>query len=243
MFSLGALLEHSTRGRPADAARSRSSRSTVAQEAGRDGAGRRITPVTFGGTAAATASGARSPSPRLAARCAASTLPCRVSPPASLLPAAADPSRCLAFDLRLHRPARTTGATTVVGAEVAGVSSAVGGSILAEFVPLSLRSLLPLVLPTAARRRGAAWRRPRRLRRRSSAAATAGRLGRASRASPAALSATRGSPARLACSPRVCKKCRGSLCFFSLCVHACACPTRVSDAPNSPLHEGMRGVA
>ena len=49
-------------------------------------------------------------------------------------------SRCLVFDLRLHRPAKTTGATTAVGAEVAGTSAALDGSIIADFAPLSLRS-------------------------------------------------------------------------------------------------------
>ena len=145
-----------------------------------------------------------------------------MSPPAAVLPAAADPSRCLAFDLRLHRPARTTGATTVVGAEVAGISSAVGGSILAKFVPPSLRSLLLLVLPTAARWHGAAWRRPRRLRRRSSAAANTRRLGRADRASPAALAATHGSRARLACFRMYAKSARFAAHFLALSVRLCA---------------------
>jgi hypothetical protein len=98
------------------------------------------------------------------------------------------------------------------------------------------------MLPAAARRRGAAWRRPRRLRRRSSVAATTRRLGRAARASPATLAATRGSRARLACFPCVCKKVRGSLRVFSRCVYVCVCPVRISDAPNSPLCEGVRGV-
>ena len=68
--------------------------------------------------------------------------------------AAADPSRCLAFDLLLRRPARPTAVITVVGAEVVGVSAAVGVSILAEFVLLSL----PLAaFAGAAGRREAAW--------------------------------------------------------------------------------------
>ena len=48
--------------------------------------------------------------------------------------------RCPAFDLLLHRPARPTGVITVVGAEVAGVSAAIGGSIVATFMLISLHS-------------------------------------------------------------------------------------------------------
>ena len=134
---------------------------------------------------------------------------------------------------RLHRPARATGAITIVGAEVAGLSSALCDSILAEFVLLSLRSLLPLVLPAAARRRGAAWRRPRQLWRRGAAAAIIRRLGRAARACPAAFSALRGSRARLRMLSRVLWR----------CVYVCARAMRVSDASHSrPLHKGMRVV-
>ena len=45
------------------------------------------------------------------------------------------------------------------------------------------------------------------------------------------------------CVHHVCKKVLSVAAYFSGCVHVCACPMRVSDAPNSPLHEGMRGVA
>ena len=111
--------------------------------------------------------------------------PCRMSSPAAALLAAAHPSHCPAFDVLLYRPARPTTVTTVAGTEVAGVSSALCDSIMAEFVLLSLRSLLPLVLPAAARRCGAAWRRPRHTWRRGAAAAIIRRLGRAARTSPA----------------------------------------------------------
>ena len=147
---------------------------------------------------------------------------------AAVLLAAADHSRCPAFDMRLHRPARATGAITSVGAEVAGVSLALCDSILAEFVLLSLRLLLPLVLPSAARRGGAAWRRPRQLWRRGAAAAIIRRLGRAASASPAAFSGPRGSPVRLAAVCYVCKKVPGVAAYFlALCVclrmcHVCS---------------------
>ena len=78
----------------------------------------------------------------------ASTLPCQLSTVATTQPEFAANSCCLVFDLLLHRAARPTGAITVVSAELAGVSSAIGGSILAEFV---LLSLLRLVQPAAAR--------------------------------------------------------------------------------------------
>ena len=138
MCSRGARLEHSTRARPAHAARSRSCRSAVAQAAGRGAVGRRSTSLATGGTAAATDCGARSASPRLSARCATSTLPCRTSPSAAGQPPAAHPSRCPAFDLLLHRPARPTAVTTVVGAEVAGVLSATRRSIMDVSVLFSL---------------------------------------------------------------------------------------------------------
>ena len=50
--------------------------------------------------------------------------------------------RCPAFHSLLHRPARPTGVITVVGAEVAGVSAAIGGPIVAAFMQISLHSLL-----------------------------------------------------------------------------------------------------
>ena len=55
-------------------------------------------------------------------------------------------------DLRLHRPAKTTGATTAVGAEVAGASAALGGSIPPRWCCAPLRSLLrePLEAAKAA---------------------------------------------------------------------------------------------
>ena len=58
-----------------------------------------------------------------------------MSSPAAALPAAADHSRCPAFDVHLHRPARATGAITAINAEVASVFSALGGSIFVNFVP------------------------------------------------------------------------------------------------------------
>ena len=113
----------------------------------------------------------------------------------------------------------------------------------ARIVLLAFLSLLPLVLPVAARRLGAARRRSRQLWRRGATAAIIGRLGRTVRASPAALARPRGSPMGLAAACRVCKKWRVSLRIFSARVCVCACPMRISDAPNSPLHEGMRSVA
>ena len=56
----------------------------------------------------------------------------------------------------------------------------------------------------------------------------------------------RGRAARLlaaSCLRRVWKKVLRVAAYFSGCVYVCACPVRVSGAPNSPLHEGMRGVA
>jgi hypothetical protein len=184
------------------AEQSRSRRSPLA---GCGRSGRRSTPLASGGTAAATTSGARSVMLRLAARCRASTLPWRVSSPAAALPAAAHPSRCPAFDLLLHRPARPTAVTTVVGAKVAGVLSAGCRSILDVLV---FFSLLPALLAGRWRRRGVAMRRIRQLWLRSSAAATIGVLGRAARASPAARMAPRGSPTALPClSPSAAKCC------------------------------------
>ena len=72
-----------------------------------------------------------------------------------------------------------------------------------------------VVLPAAARRRKAARRRPRQLWRRRSAAAIIWRLGRAAHASLAALAATRGSLARLACLRRVYVKKCWRRCVFS----------------------------
>ena len=178
-------VDRSTRTRLVPTVCAERSRSRLSPVAGCGRSGCRSTSLASGGTAAATASGAHSASPRLAARCAASTLPCRMSSPAAALLAAAHPSHCPAFDVLLYRPARPTTVTTVAGTEVAGVSSALCDSIMAEFVLLSLRSLLPLVLPAAARRCGAAWRRPRHTWRRGAAAAIIRRLGRAARTSPA----------------------------------------------------------
>ena len=54
--------------------------------------------------------------------------------------------------------------------------------------------------------------------------------------------------ARLACSASCrlrcyVKKVVSVAVYFSRCAYVCACPVRISDAPNYPLHEGMRGVA
>ena len=148
--------------------------------------------------------------------------------------------RCPAFDLLLHRPARPTGVITVVGAEVAGVSAAIGGSIVATFKLISLHSRCCRPLRGGESCKAA-----------TQAAVAAPQRGSYHLAAPARRPRVSGGfcgDARLACSPGllapcVCKKVLASLRDFSRCVYVCACPVRISDAPNSPLHEGMRGVA
>ena len=123
---------------------------------------------------------------------------------------------------------------------MAGVFSVPILSVLDDQMLLALIDGLLLV---AGRRRGAARRRQRRLLRRSSAAARTRRLRRAARASSAALAVPRGSltaasrPRQLSEYRRVTGRC------FSRCAYVCARATCVSDATNSPLHEGMRTVA
>ena len=102
---------------------------------------------------------------------------CRLLHPLLMLPA---------FDSLQHYAARATATIATIEDGLAGGSPAGCGA----FLDVSeLLSLLPLLLPVAARRLGAARRRQRRLFRRSSAAARTGRLRRASRASLAALAA------------------------------------------------------
>ena len=86
--------------------------------------GHQSTPAATGGTAAAAASSARSAGFRLAARCAASTFACCVSPPAT--PHCADSALCScpAFDSLLISAARWAGAISAIVAEVAGGASA-----------------------------------------------------------------------------------------------------------------------
>ena len=88
-----------------------------------------------------------------------------------------------AFDSLQPGAAQTTGVIATIEGDLAGGSAAGCGSVLDDLVLFSL----PLLLPVAARRPGAARRRPRSVRRCISAATTFVRLGRAARASPASL--------------------------------------------------------
>ena len=140
----------------------------------------------------------------------------------------------------LQSTARPTASTTAITAEVAEMLSVGGGSILVDSV---LFSRLPRLVPVAARRLGAARRRQRRLLQRSSAAARTGRLGRTACASAAALATPDGSPTAATHRLSALRKWRVAGRFFCRCVYVCACTLCVSDALNSPLHEGMRSVA
>ena len=217
-----------------------SSRLRHSHVAGCGRSGHRSTSLATGGTAAATGPGARSASPRLPARCGTSTLPCRMSSPAPALPAAAHPSHCRAFNLLLHRPARPTAVTTVVGAEVAGVLSADRRSILDVYVLFLLLLRRCRSLPDGLELQGGAQRR---LWRRRRSAATTRQLGCAARASPAAQAALHRS--HLWCLPirSVDEKCSAQCAVFRVCTSACLHTMCVPDAPHLSLHEGMRGVA
>lgn len=161
----------------------------------------------------ATTSGARSPSPHLAARCAASTLPCRVLLPAASLPAAASTFDAPMFDPPLQSAANSTASSATISGKVAAAFSAAASVSFDDFALFSLLLLLPRV---AARRRGAVRRRPRRLRQCSSAAAMFAQLGRAARPSPAAPAALGGSSVASRVPLLLRKKPRDIEAFFSL---------------------------
>ena len=221
-----------------------SSRSRLSHMAGCGRFGRRSAPLATGGTAVATASGARSPSNGLAARCRASTLACPVLSPA----------RAWLLATPLISPL-TPLRVRLVGAEGREVDDhhhhhrAQGGGRLLGGLPLRFRrSSAPRAHRRAAAGRcEAAWS--------CKAAAEAavavqqrGSCHRAARArrlrvsdgfGGAVLVAFRGQHARRCMR----KKLPCSSAFFSRYVHVCACALRVFDSLNCPVHEGMHGVA
>lgn len=145
-----------------------------------------------------------------------------------------------AFDSLLQGAARSTGIITTIEAEVAGVFSAVILSVLEDVMPFALARGLLLVAAGGLELQGGAQggcggAAARRLAPDGSGAPLA-RLRRLWRR----CAARRLPPChRLAAR----KKSRATVRHFSRCVYVCACAMHVSDALNSPLHEGMRSVA
>ena len=147
------------------------------------------------------------------------------------------------LDSLLLCPVGSTAITTTIGGKVGAAFSAAAS----YFSTSRCFSPLGTAAAAAAGRCQAVWSCKSVCRAAQMAQQRSGYLRAAQAARPRA-SGGFGGAARLAYSQlAVCivyvKKVRSVTAYFSGCVYVCVCPMRRSDAPNSPLHKGMCGVA